>query len=72
MYIGVDDQTVEGHFQLSNGSNVLYTNWAGGEPNSNITLAASEDCVVMGPLFAYKWADVKCGNTYMAICEYDL
>ena len=72
IYIGADDQWEEGKFRWSNGSLVLNVNWADGEPNPESKFAETEDCVIMDPNREYRWADVDCKKTFMAICEYEI
>ena len=67
IYIGADDHFEEGNFRWSNDSLVRNISWAPGEPNGVLTVAETEDCVIMEPNRGYKWADVRCNEAFMAI-----
>lgn len=53
-WIGFTDQRAEGTWVWSDGSPVVYTNWAGGEPNSYL---GDEDCAVF-------WSGGEYGRWY--------
>ena len=70
VWIGGSDQTVEGKWIFSDGSNMPYTNWAPRSPNDR----GNEDfacilCDAPGDLRA-KWDDKKGGGPKPFICEW--
>lgn len=60
IWIGFNDENVEGVFEWYDGSPVTYTNWAPGEPNNS---GGNEDCVQIYPNGS--WNDLPCnvGNS---------
>ena len=56
IWIGLNDEAVEGTFVWYDQSPVTYTNWASGEPNNN---GSGEDCVQIYP--DGRWNDLPCG-----------
>lgn len=64
IWIGLNDELVEGTFVWYDQSPVTYTNWAPGEPNNS---GGNEDCVQIYPTGSYpgSWNDLPCsvGNT---------
>jgi len=61
--IGFTDQVDEGNFVWSDGTEVDYTNWGGGEPND---WGNNEDCTVLKPQ-GY-WNDVSCTTQLASVC----
>lgn len=67
IWIGFNDEQVEGTFEWYDQSQITYTNWAGGEPNQ----AGNEDCVQIYP--NGQWNDLECGsNNSQSIIEVNL
>lgn len=67
IWIGFSDEVTEGNFTWYDGSPIVYTNWAPGEPNN----AGDEDCV---QIYADGgWNDLSCfsGNS-MSIIEVNI
>jgi len=64
IWIGLNDEAVEGEFVWYDQSPVTYTNWATGEPNNS---GGNEDCVQIYPTGSEpgKWNDLPCdiGNS---------
>lgn len=60
IWIGFNDEAVEGTFVWYDQSPVVYTNWAPGEPNQS----GNEDCVQIYPGGAYPgtWNDLSCSS----------
>lgn len=56
IWIGFNDEAVEGTFVWYDQSPVVYTNWASGEPNNS---GGNEDCVQIYP--DGRWNDLPCG-----------
>ena len=61
---GFNDRDSEGDWVWSNGEEVVYTDWASGEPNDS----GGEDC---GQIIwsGYAWNDLTCGSGLPFICE---
>ncbi|CAH1248696.1 CSMD1 [Branchiostoma lanceolatum] len=68
VWIGLTDQDVEGQFVWSDGTQLVYSNWAPGEPNGDIT----KNCVHLWPLANFRWDDMPCGRSNYYICQYDM
>ncbi len=67
VWIGYNDNVLEGTFYWLDGKPVGYTNWASGEPNNS---GPNEDCV---QLFSDgSWHDVDCASTAGSIIEVGL
>lgn len=67
IWIGFNDEQVEGTFEWYDQSPVTYTNWAGGEPNQN----GNEDCVQIYP--NGQWNDLNCSsNNSQSVIEVNL
>lgn len=60
IWIGFNDEAVEGTFVWYDQSPVIYTNWAPGEPNQS----GNEDCVQIYPGGSYPgtWNDLSCSS----------
>lgn len=58
IWIGFNDEAVEGRFEWYDQSPVTYTNWAPGEPNQS----GNEDCVQIYPggIYPGTWNDLSC------------
>nr|WP_299207105.1 PKD domain-containing protein [uncultured Brumimicrobium sp.] len=71
IWIGLNDEAVEGTFEWYDQSPVTYTNWAPGEPNQS----GNEDCVQIYPGGTYPgmWNDLDCGsNNSKSIIEVNM
>src|SRR5690554_2934741 len=71
IWIGFNDEAVEGTFEWYDQSPVTYTNWAPGEPNQS----GNEDCVQIYPGGTYPgmWNDLDCGsNNSKSIIEVNM
>ena len=62
-WIGINDLGTEGTFRYTTGGDLVYTNWANGEPNNH----GVEDCgeTWTGTI----WNDGKCDHKQPSICE---
>lgn len=72
IWIGFNDEAVEGQFVWYDQSPVVYTNWASGEPNNS---GGNEDCTQIYPGGSQPgtWNDLKCnGYNSMSIIEVNL
>src|SRR5690554_3861010 len=72
IWIGLNDEDVEGTFVWYDQSPVTYTNWAPGEPNNS---GGNEDCVQIYPTGSSPgmWNDLNCGaNNSKSIIEVNL
>lgn len=72
IWIGFNDEAVEGQFQWYDGSQVVYTNWAPGEPNNS---GGNENCTQIYPGGNYPgtWNDLKCnGYNSLSVIEVNL
>lgn len=68
-WIGLNDRAVEGTFEWSNGEEVVYTNWKGGEPND---YQSHEDCTeIVSSAGDWLWNDFDCLETtnQFPVCE---
>jgi len=64
LWIGYNDQTLEGTFAWTSGSSASYANWNGGEPNDS----AGEDCTEQQN--GAGWNDLNCTTTTRRyVCE---
>ena len=65
LHIGINDIATEGTWQYATGGDLVYTNWANGEPNNHNDW--DEDC---GETWTgTTWNDGKCNNEQPSICE---
>ncbi|XP_060585667.1 macrophage mannose receptor 1-like [Ruditapes philippinarum] len=67
-WIGLNDKTVEEHFEWSSGDNVGYVNWKPGRKDP--TKHSTDDCVTIGTLSG-TWDDESCANYHAYICKFD-
>src|SRR5829696_828056 len=67
VYIGLNDEAIEGTFVWSNGEQVTYTNWYGGEPNNAFGI---EDHVEMLP-WDGTWNDMTNYTPLIFILEFE-
>ncbi|HEX5059857.1 MAG TPA: C-type lectin domain-containing protein [Kofleriaceae bacterium] len=77
-FLGGTDEVTEGTFKWEDGTAVVLTNFATGEPNNGTGLF-EEDCIVIHGDLAGKWDDRPCGaeagatvpGAYAFVCERD-
>ena len=78
VFIGGNDEMVEGMFRWEDGSPITLTNWNATtmEPNNGLNMY-EEDCIVVSGAAAGKWDDRPCAagppiaGTYGFVCERD-
>ena len=61
-WIGLSDQQQENVFVWTDGANVNFTSWNGGEPNGG----TAENCVFIKDA---NWIDTSCSTVRKVICE---
>ncbi|KAK0049194.1 C-type lectin lectoxin-Lio3 [Biomphalaria pfeifferi] len=62
-------------WKWTNGRELIYTNWAPGEPSRWLGVMSVEDCVLMRQKEGWKWSDNVCGSLkfhYNYICQFPL
>lgn len=68
VFIGFNDNKIEGVFVWSDGSIVIYENWEDNEFNDGFNMS---DCVILdGLLFCGKWNDILCIMWYKYVCKF--
>ncbi|CAH1248690.1 CSMD2 [Branchiostoma lanceolatum] len=68
VWIGLTDRDVEGQFIWTDGTPLVYSNWAPGEPNGDDT----KNCVHLWPLANFRWDDESCARSNYYICQYNI
>lgn len=64
-WIGLTDSSSEGSWEWNDQSDVVYENWAAGEPNN----LGNEDCAQLNRYENGQWNDESCKKVYRFICE---
>jgi len=65
-WVGLNDRGAEGSFGWADGSDVVYTNWEGDEPNDS---GSNEDCAELNRFGDGTWNDANCATTRRFVCE---
>jgi len=64
IWLGGSDASKEGTWVWSDGTSVIYSNWAPGEPNNS----GSQDCLE-GNWHDFKWDDDSCTSENLFLCK---